>query len=164
MIDISKWLVIILIFFVAFACSLFLIFSYFAVSVQHRHLLAKSSATVPTDPSTSIFGNASTQVSFGRCPSAFFALTNRSFSDSSAGEAGNNGANAGVGFCAKIGKDDQLKIKRVGTSPGVYYFGRSFGATTLTTFFTLFGVIAEDRIAVGDCSAEFRCTRQRLID
>jgi ABC-type glycerol-3-phosphate transport system permease component len=149
MIDISKWLVIILIFFVAFACSLFLIFSYFAISAKQRHLLANPSPSLPADVTLSPYRNTSDGVNYGHCPDMFYTMTNRTIPDRSR-EQGNKNDENKDGFCAKIDHKDQLKVIRVGPSPAVYYFGRSFGATTLTTFFTLFGVIAEDKIAVGE--------------
>lgn len=149
-IDISKWLVIILIFFVAFACSLFLIFSYFAISVKQRHLLAKPSPSLAIETTQSMYRNTSEVLNYGRCPDAFYAMTNRTLPDSTSADANTAPADSTIEFCAKISQQDQLKIQRVGFSPAVYYFGRSFGATTLTTFFTLFGVIAEDKIAVGE--------------
>ena len=149
-IDISKWLVIILIFFVAFACSLFLIFSYFAISVKQRHLLAKPSPSFPAETTQSLYRNTSEVLNYGRCPDTFYAMTNRTIPDSTSENANKGGSYDTTEFCAKMSQQDQLKIRRVGFSPAVYYFGRSFGATTLTTFFTLFGVIAEDKIAVGE--------------
>ncbi|CAF4303111.1 unnamed protein product [Rotaria sp. Silwood2] len=47
-------------------------------------------------------------------------------------------------FCKKI--KGYEKIERIGRYPAIYYFGKSFGSTILTTFFTLFGIIAEDEL------------------
>jgi hypothetical protein len=99
-VDILKWIVIILIFFIAFACSLFLIFSHFAISLQQQKEFS---------PDVSIY----------------------EFEDD--------------GTCSRTENYD--KIASVGSYPAIHYFGQSFGATILTTFFTLFGVIGEDNVA-----------------
>ena len=139
--DILKWLVIILIFFFAFACSLFLIFSYFAVSLQHHYAVDET----PTSPF--FYRNISTSVSSdARCPSKFFYLTNYSIVDLPTGPGSQISLNDEENFCMKTQNYD--KIREVGSHPAISYFGQSFGATILTTFFTLFGVIAEDDVPV----------------
>ena len=140
--DIAKWLVIILIFFFAFACSLFLIFSYFAVSLQYRQV-ADETPTL----SSLFYRNLSTSVpSDARCPPKFFHLTNYSVVDVPTGSGGLFSVTEEENFCMRTEHYD--KIKDVGPYPAVSYFGESFGATILTIFFTLFGVIAEDNVPV----------------
>ena len=140
--DIAKWLVIILIFFFAFACSLFLIFAHFAVSLQNQHA-ADETPTL----SSFFYRNLSTSVpSDARCPAKFFHLTNYSVVDLPTGSGSLLGGTEEENFC--MNTPEYGKIKDVGSHPAVHYFAESFGATILTTFFTLFGVIAEDNVPV----------------
>lgn len=53
-------------------------------------------------------------------------------------------------FCVNTPHYD--KISEVGPYPAISYFGDRFSATILTTFFTLFGVIAEDDVPVRSSS------------
>ncbi len=144
-IDISKWIVIILIFFIAFACSLFLIFSYFAVSLQQHNALHQPLNI--TEPQLILItkNNFST---INKCPTRFYELTaNQPISYlMSKQNVSNNDDDDDNNTCKK--NEDYSKIKKIGKHPAISYFGRSFGATILTTFFTLFGVIAEDNIPV----------------
>ncbi|UJR22097.1 hypothetical protein I4U23_025163 [Adineta vaga] len=141
-IDISKWIVIILIFFVAFACSLYFIFSPFAILFQGQH---NSTSTLDKlDRSTIyLFQDDYTNISnTGRCPLSFdkmMGYTNETIRYSGYGEPDDSDDN---NTCKK--SSDYDKIKSVGSRPAIHYFGERFGSTILTTFFTLFGVIAED--------------------
>jgi predicted PurR-regulated permease PerM len=122
-IDISKWIVIILIFFIAFACSLFLIFSHFAVSSQQHNVLNNLSNNSNIEYQD-ILSN----------------LTNETNWNMIINQMDDNDT------CANT--KDYNKIKHIGYHPAIHYFGRSFGSTILTTFFTLFGVIADDNLPV----------------
>jgi uncharacterized protein YpmB len=144
-IDISKWIVIILIFFIAFACSLFLIFSYFAVALEQHNDLHRSLNI--TEPQLILVtqNNIST---INKCPEKFYELTaNQSISYFIAKQnIANDDDDDENNTCKKT--EDYDKIKKVGSHPAIHYFGRSFVSTILTTFFTLFGVIFEDNIPV----------------
>ncbi len=136
-IDISKWIVIIVIFFIAFACSLYLIFSFFAVAVKQQDALK----LLKNGPD--VTNNTMIKVRNMECPNMFYEWTQLNESDL----AENTIATVYEHVqCDKA--DDFKKMKSVGTRPAIHYFGESFGATVLTTFFTLFGVIAEDGIPV----------------
>jgi hypothetical protein len=141
-IDISKWIVIILIFFIAFACSLYLIFSYFAVALEQQKLLKDPTNNTESGVILSKIHNSSMIEENSRCPRYFYELVNQSITNQIEDEKENTLDNKS--FCEKASEYD--KIKRVGPHPAVYYFGVSFGSTILTTFFTLFGVIVEDSI------------------
>ncbi len=121
-IDISKWIVIILIFFIAFACSLFLIFSHFAISLRQYKQL----------------NNISNNSTTGYSPEILYNLKNEFNWNKNTLEPPDTCKNA----------RDYDKIEQVGAYPAIHYFGESFGATILTTFFTLVGVIVEDNIPV----------------
>ncbi|CAF1235574.1 unnamed protein product [Adineta steineri] len=157
LIDISKWIVIILIFFIAFACSLYLIFSFFAVAreqqIQLRNLTSlnghKSFILSSITNNTIIIQNNS------KCPQLFYDLMENLNETMYYIENDDSNETDNKNTCAC--EDDKNyetiktsenydKIKRVGPRPALYYFGDSFGSTILTTFFTLFGVIAEDGV------------------
>ena len=127
-IDISKWIVIIVIFFIAFACSLFLIFSYFAVALKQHDILHPPS----NNPESQI--NTTTRYSNSTIDYQKIVYGNP------------NGYNT----CKPMPTEDYKKIQKIGPRPAIYYFGESFGSTILTTFFTLIGVIVEDRIPVNN--------------
>lgn len=138
-IDISKWIVIILIFFIAFACSLFLIFSHFAVSLQQKDILSQPSLIIDIPQNLML---KSDNITNKKCPLIFFNLTTeldyyRNYYVESFDDTNDTCKN-----------EDCFKMKRIGSYPAIYYFGRTFGSTILTTFFTLFGVIFEDNIPV----------------
>ncbi|CAF2949966.1 unnamed protein product [Rotaria sp. Silwood2] len=143
-IDISKWIVIILIFFIAFACSLFLIFSNFAVALQQQEeILGKSLNDVePKTSSITRYSNLSIETSSRCLP--YYAFLNQSFPNITYLETLDNMDQDKNFSCKKTRGYD--KIQRIGRYPAIYYFGKSFGSTILTTFFTLFGVIAEDEL------------------
>jgi ABC-type glycerol-3-phosphate transport system permease component len=143
-IDISKWIVIILIFFIAFACSLFLIFSYFAVSLEQHKALTQPSNTVNFQIKPIIQNQNSTT---NQCPDIFYDLIGQSTSYPTYKIVFNDSDDDINSACDKDSEDYE-KIKNVGPYPAIHYFGQSFGATLLTTFFTLFGVIFEDNIPV----------------
>ncbi|CAF1031114.1 unnamed protein product [Rotaria sordida] len=140
-IDISKWIVIILIFFIAFACSLFLIFSHFAMAFQQQESLYKlSNYTEPKIPYMMKFNNLTVEKSFRCLP--YYELLNQTIPNITSSDQSRNGNNDTDESCTC--SDGCDKIKRIGAYPAIYYFGDRFGSTLLTTFFTLFGVIAED--------------------
>ena len=136
-IDISKWIVIIVIFFIAFACSLYLIFSFFAVAVKQQDALRL------LKNGSEVANNTIITVRNMECPNTFYEWTQLNETDL----AHNTIATVdGPRQCDKT--EDFKKMKNVGSRPAIHYFGESFGATVLTIFFTLFGVIAEDGIPV----------------
>ena len=147
-IDISKWIVIILIFFIAFACSLFLIFSYFAVSLQQRESLMEPPQYVnPQPPLISTSSNLSTIARNSRCPAVFHELINATILEGLVSEETHwSKDRANASLCEQT--SEYSRVKRIGPYPAIHYFGQSFGATVLTIFFTLFGVIAADNIPV----------------
>jgi len=141
-IDISKWIVIILIFFIAFACSLFLIFSPFAVALKQHDALNRPSNMTE-------FQIIPRNLAIDRCPDHFKKLvetTSILYQIDYKEIIYNNKDESNT--CKKTNDDDYDKIQTIGPHPAIYYFGRSFVSTILTTFFTLFGVIAEDKIPV----------------
>ena len=144
--DILKWLIIILIFFIAFACSLFLIFSHFAVSLEYHRVLNISSNVREPRLISPLIDSNSTSDRNPRCPLIFYNLTDQL--------DWNRNKYRHIFQYDELDNDtcstspELKKIRKIGPYPAVYYFGRSFTATTLTTFFTLFGVIAEDNIPV----------------
>ncbi|CAF1402153.1 unnamed protein product [Rotaria sp. Silwood1] len=140
-IDISKWIVIILIFFIAFACSLFLIFSYFAVALQQQESLRSTSNY--TEPKTSTIMRLS-DLSIETNPRClpYYRFLNQSMSNIIDRTESNNADKKTTSSCQNSKSYD--KIEKIGPYPAIHYFGATFGSTILTTFFTLFGVIAED--------------------
>jgi hypothetical protein len=147
MVDISKWIVIIIIFFIAFACSLFLIFSYFAVVLEQQNILIQLATAIESTTSTPIIQDNSTISNNPQCPDYFYELLNQSVpiiidNTDNSGDDNTDDNNT----CAQ--SSQYTTIKRVGPYPGIYYFGQSFGSTMLTTFFTLFGVIGENGVPV----------------
>ena len=149
-IDISKWIVIILIFFIAFACSLFLIFSYFSVSLQLHNDLHLLKNQNPSELQINTIIKNDYLLNNTKCPLIFYNLTDQknSYFLNYRGMILNNNDqnNNDNNTCSQV--NNYNKIKKIGSYPAMYYFGRSFGSTILTTFFTLFGVIAEDDISV----------------
>ncbi|CAF3685962.1 unnamed protein product [Adineta steineri] len=142
MINIAKWIGIILIFFSAFACSLYLIYSFFAAVVQQQNILLGSSLNM--NSSTSTVSNNS------QCPDYFYKLLNQSIpliinnedDDTSSSDSQDN-----TTFCEQSSNYGTYQI--VGPYPAIYYFGESFGSTLKTTFFTLFGAIGDGAIDRG---------------
>lgn len=144
--DISKWLVIILIFFIAFACSLFLIFSHFAVALKYHDILNPSLNIRQPRITTPIIDDNSTSERNERCPAMFYNLTDASDWSQNKYRYISGSDDIENGTCSA--SENWSKIKKIGPHPAVFYFGKSFSTTILTTFFTLFGVIAEDNTLV----------------
>ena len=144
--DIVKWIIIILIFFIAFACSLFLLFSPFAVSLKHQREFNLSSNLRHPQLITPIIDSNSTSDRTARCPEIFYNLTDQSNWNSNKYLYTLEYDQTENDTCSASPELD--KIRNIGPYPAVHYFGKSFVATILTTFFTLFGVIAEDNIPV----------------
>ncbi|CAF4122877.1 unnamed protein product, partial [Rotaria magnacalcarata] len=142
-IDISKWIVIILIFFVAFACSLFLIFSPFAVALKQHDILHTSSNTAASQIVSMMRYETVTMSTSVRCM-PYYKLINQSFPNVTASDAPDAANLDENNSCKKSKQYD--KIESVGPHPAIHYFGEKFGSTILTTFFTLFGDMAEDDI------------------
>ncbi|CAF1211680.1 unnamed protein product [Adineta ricciae] len=144
-IDISKWIVIIVIFFVAFACSLYFIFSSFAVISQSYENATSSANKIESHSSIPLITNNTGSVAnVNRCPPLFEDLMrNKTEPNRYIREILNYDDD--LSNVCKKSEDYNKKIK-VGGRPAIHYFGKTFGATVLTTFFTLFGVIAEDGI------------------
>ena len=146
-VDISKWIVIIVIFFVAFACSLYFIFSPFAVISQSHESVTSLANMSESYSSISLITNNTGFVADGnRCPNLFGDLMrNKTKPNRYIQELLSDDGD--LSQVCKKSEDYEKKIK-VGGRPAIHYFGKTFGATVLTTFFTLFGVIAEDGIPV----------------
>lgn len=144
-VNIVKWLALMIIFFTAFACSLFLIFSYFSALVQQQNTLMQLS-TGTIDPAIATTNQSSVTSSNGNCPDYFYQLLNQSVSAvvDATGDDSTNASNLDV--CQQLSYYSTLT--ELGSHPAIYYFGQSFQSTLLTTFFTLFGVIGENGIAV----------------
>jgi len=141
MIDIARWISLIVIFFIAFACSLYLIFSYFALVLQQQNALIQSS-TSSINSSISIIHQNSTVLNNGNCPDYFYQLLNETIPvivDDNGYDTTNNDNN--LDACQR--SPHYAKLQEVGHYPAIHYFGESFEATVLTTFFTLFNVIGE---------------------
>ena len=145
MIDISKWIVIILIFFIAFACSLFLIFSYFAVTLQQKQILMATSNNTASRIN-SLMRSSNLMAESHSQFEAYYSLLNQSIPNITQSEMPVSNHEDEQGFCEQTKNYD--KIKQIGPHPAIYYFGEGFGSTILTIFFTLFGVIAEDELPV----------------
>jgi hypothetical protein len=139
-IDIVKWIFIIIIFFIAFGCSLFFIFSFFSVALQQQNALTQTSA-LGINSSISIINKNSTVINNGNCPDYFYQLLNQTVpvivDETNTDTAGNNS----LDVCQQ--SSDYSTLEEIGHYPAIHYFGQSFGATLLTTFFTLFNVIGE---------------------
>jgi hypothetical protein len=145
-IHIAKWIVMVLIYFISFACALFLIFSYFSVALQQNNQLAQSSYTTNSSVSNTIIYYNLTISSTAKCPDYFYQLLNQTVSlPTDNGNAGSN-ANTSTDFCQQTSNYDTLVT--VGPYPAIYYFGQSFQSTVLTMFFTLFGVIGAQGVPV----------------
>ncbi|CAF0736439.1 unnamed protein product [Adineta ricciae] len=127
MIDISKWILIIVILFTSFACALYLIFSYFAVVLQQQNNLIQAISNV----TSSIILSNITSLSQAQCPQYFYELVNQSIPLIMV-TVQNTDDDSSNGFCQDID-----------SYPGISYFGQSFSSTLLTTFFSLFGVIGD---------------------
>lgn len=145
-IDILKWIVIILIFFIAFACSLYLIFANFSASSEFKTILNGVSTPTNDIPKDNIMYNENLTTISRRCPPIFYNFSSRAEDYSNYYTQSRHQIN---NFCEK-NDDTCLKIQRIGPSPAIHYFGKSVGATIATTFFTLFGVIADDDIPVNE--------------
>jgi hypothetical protein len=148
LIDISKWIIIIVIFFIAFACSLYLIFSYFAMALELHDSLNRLSNDIESPISfltrndTFFIGNPS------GCPRIFHNLMNNSVETIIYNESTLTTHKDYIDTCKNKHTEDYGKIVKVGPRPAIHYFGRTFGSTVLTTFFTLFGAIVENGISV----------------
>ena len=137
-IDISKWIAFIVLFFMAFGCSLYFLYApYSAILETHEASIGISSSVVnSTDPN------------FAQCPDLFFALMNQtnvpSIDDNS--DTSNDDTTSTNDTC----QDDPSysDLQRIGPYPAIFYFGQSFRATVLTAFFTLFGNIATGGVPV----------------
>ena len=141
MIDISKWIFLITIFFATFACSLFFIYSSFAV-VADDH-------TILTGGSSSGSSSANSTVPI-QCSDYFYQLLNQTqpvSTDTSDGSAVGN-SYTGNDTCQQ--SSSYSTLVKIGPYPAVHYFGESFKSTLLTLFFTLFGVIGQNGMAVSD--------------
>ena len=145
MIDIVRWVFFILIFFLAFACSLFVIFSFFSAFLQQEHTFMQSS-TSTLNFSTTIINSSN-----GNCPDYFYQLLNQPIPTGQIDKSNNDNNNSNTNgndldSCQQSSNYDTLKT--IGFYPAIHYFGQSFQSTLLTTFFSLFGVIAENGIPV----------------
>jgi len=153
MVDIARWIAMMIIFFIAFACSIFLIFSYFSVVLQQQNALSQSSSVI--NSSILITNTNSTIINNGKCPDDFYKLLNQSipliinnnedyysdyYDDYYFYDYDNNNDNGDTNYSCQQTSNYDL-VKEIGPYPAIYYFGQSFGSTILTTFFTLFGVI-----------------------
>ncbi|CAF0906842.1 unnamed protein product [Rotaria sordida] len=143
-IDIVKWISIIIIFFIAFNCSLYYIFSFFSIVLKQQNTLIKSSSS--SNSSISIIDKNSTIANYVQCPDYFYELLNQTIPLLNNIEDNNNNNNNidTNNFCQQSSNYDTLT--QIGPYPAIYYFGESFNSTILTTFFTLFGVIGENGI------------------
>ncbi len=139
MIDISRWIIMIVIFFIAFSCSLYLLFSYFAVALQQQNTLTQSSSII--NSSISIIDQNSTIINYATCPDYFYKVLNQSTPFIIYYQETDNTDKNGNIFCQQ--SPDYNTYKEIGPYPAIYYFGQSFQTTLLTTFFTLFNVIGE---------------------
>lgn len=148
-IDILKWIVIIIIFFLAFACSLYLIFAHFAISLEYQTNV-QSNETQFLETNTNI--SSSSEGYFARCPDVFFSIMGDQH------EQAHENWYRPTTSDPLIEKntldqcpsnvDDKNLIQMIGSRPAIYYFGRSFISTILTTFFTLFGAGVNDNLPV----------------
>ena len=146
-IDILKWLVIMTIFFSGFACSLYFIFSHYSVSLQQRDLMTDTTSSFQSGQNRWRLSN-DTWIPNSRCPSNFDEFLNRTdlyFIDP---ERKNNFSNNIYDEFSCGDPSNYEKLKQIGSSPAIHYFGERIGSTVLTTFFTLFGVIADDDLPV----------------
>jgi predicted PurR-regulated permease PerM len=144
MVDIAKWIIIILIFFMSFACALFLIYSYFPIVLQQHNTLLQTLSNINSSTSTSTFDYNSTITNNAQCPSYFYELLNQSMpsiTDNGDVVDNSNDSAANNDFCQQ--SSNYGTYQQVGSYPAIYYFGQSFQSTIITTFFTLFGVIGD---------------------
>lgn len=149
-IDISKWIAIITIFFVAFACTLFFIYGSFA-SVLEGHVALTGGSPSSSVPSLNSTANITASK---QCSDYFFQLLNQTrpiITDTVVATSADN-SNASSDACQQ--SPNYGSLVKVGPYPGVYYFGRSFRVTLLTIFFTLFGVIGQNGVPVSDLREE----------
>ncbi|CAF1047029.1 unnamed protein product [Rotaria sp. Silwood1] len=140
-IDIAKWIGIIIIFFIAFNCSLYFIFSFFSAVLEQQNTLVKS--LYNSSSSISIIAKNSTTAIYPQCPDYFYQLLNQTISLLNNTLDKNNNIDTND-FCQQ--SSNYNKLTKIGHYPAIYYFGESFKSTLLTTFFTLFGVIGENGI------------------
>ncbi|CAF2859314.1 unnamed protein product [Rotaria sp. Silwood2] len=143
-IDIAKWIGLIIIFFIAFNCSLYFIFSFFSVVLEQKNTLIKSSYN--SNSSISILDQNSTIAYYAQCPDNFYQLLNQTILLlNNIGDYNNNKNNIDTNeFCQQ--SSNYGTLTQVGPFPAIYYFGESFKSTILTTFFTLFGVIGNNGV------------------
>ncbi|CAF3201574.1 unnamed protein product [Rotaria socialis] len=138
MVDISKWISIILIFFIAFSCSLFFIFSFYAIVLQQRAFIDASNTNSSSTIISVIDGNI-TIPDNAKCSDYFYELLNQTIqlpNNTGDNSNSNNGTTGATDICEQ--SSDYNILKKIGSYPAIYYFGESFPRTLLTTFFTLF--------------------------
>lgn len=143
-VKIAKWIVLIIIFFLAFGSALYFIFSFYAAIVEQHDSLTQSLSG--NNPLTGTSGSSPILANNTNCPDYFYELLNQSYS--LVIYPGNDDINTNDvnGFCKNTSTYDT--VKKIGHFPAIYFFGRSFSATLLTSFFTLFGVFSENGIPV----------------
>jgi hypothetical protein len=147
-VDLSKWIGIIAVFFLAFACSLFIIYSPFARALdQHDSFVAATSLNTSLSTMNSSFNSSTTTNVSDRCPEYFYQLWNQS-QPVLVVPNDNKDANNTDNSCQQ--SSNYGTLTKIGSYPAVYYFGRSFESTLLTIFFTLFGVFGENGVAVSN--------------
>ncbi|CAF2182186.1 unnamed protein product [Rotaria magnacalcarata] len=137
MVDISKWITIILIFFIAFSCSLFFIFSFYPIVLEQRAFIDASNTNSSSTIISVIDGNI-TIPDNAKCSDYFYELLNQTIQlPNNTGDNSNsdNGSTGATDICQQ--SPDYDTLSKIGPYPAIYYFGQSFQITLLTTFFTL---------------------------
>ena len=134
-VDISKWIGYIILFFIAFGCALYLLYSpYSAILDQHNDL---SRIQLPVSGSSS--NNNGNNQTMAQCPDLFYVLVNQSnivmVIDNSANQD-NSYYGSNDDFCQQ--SPNYGTLQELGSYPALHYFGQSFRSTVLTTFFALF--------------------------
>lgn len=145
-VDIAKWVNIILIFFVAFSTALHFLFSFFSLALDQNNSIRSLNA----DNSSiliSIISRNSTTITLSnssQCPDYFYKIINQTILFSSDTRSSNNNDSSiyASDFCQQSSEFDSLKL--LGHYPAIYYFGQSFPSTIRTAFFTLLGNIANN--------------------
>lgn len=146
--DIAKWATLACIFFIAFACSLFFFYSPYAISNDRRQ---DESQTKIFTQIWQIYNKTIVLSNSNNCPSIFYELIDRmlvtiNLNNSTSNLLNSTLTNANKDFCSQTSNYE--KLVEIGHFPAITYFGQSLQATTLTLFFTLFGVIGENNIPV----------------
>ncbi|CAF1399284.1 unnamed protein product, partial [Didymodactylos carnosus] len=136
MADISKFIIIFAVFFIAFSFSLYLLFSYFYVTQQQQQ-------NILNNINNSEVGQVLENNSTAQCPTLFFTISNETLMNSNT-DTDTEDVNIDNSTCSQDENWDILE--QVGPYPALYYFGKSIDASLLTTFFTLFGVIGENNV------------------